>query len=171
MKTVVLFITLFTSTLMSLTAQNLTLVSEKAIIEFNYVSEKVTGSIAGIKATIQFDVNNLSKSSISGTADVKTLSTGIKKRDHHLYSSDYFNVDKYPVMSFRSTSIEKIEAGYKMKGIMNISGNENQIEFTFSFINQTFEGNGTIYMNDFKVMTKKEREKSMVLLKVVFPVN
>jgi polyisoprenoid-binding protein YceI len=157
-------------TAVHLTAQSLTLDAEKAVVNFNYVSEKVNGKISGIKATIHFDADHLSKSSITGTAQVKTLTTGIKKRDEHLYSADYFNADKYPVMSYTSTSFEKTETGYKMKGNLTISGNESPVEFTFTFVNSTFEGTAIIYMNDFKVMTKKERENSKVVLKVYFPI-
>jgi polyisoprenoid-binding protein YceI len=150
--------------------QSLTLDAEKATVSFTYVSEKVSGSIKGIKATLIFDINNLAKSSISGTAEVKTLSTGIKKRDQHLCSADYFNAPKYPLMSYKSSSIEKIAEGYKMTGALTIAGTENKVEFIFTYTNSAFEGSGVIYMNDFKVMTKKERENSKVILHVLFPV-
>jgi polyisoprenoid-binding protein YceI len=150
-------------------AQSFTLDTDKAVVNFNYVKEKVTGSITGIKATIVFDIADLSKSSISGSADVKTLTTGIKKRDEHLKTDDYFNAPKYPVMSFKSTSFESIENGYLMKGKMTIAGTEKEMNFRFNFTNGTFEGTGTIYMNDFNIAGKKDREDSKVLLKVTFP--
>lgn len=153
------------------TAQSFKVDTDKAVVNFNYVKEKVTGSIGGIKATINFDINDLTKSSISGTAEVSTLSTGNKQRDTHLQSDDYFKMGKFAQMKFKSTSIEKTDEGYKMKGLLTISGTEKEVEFTFTFNNNVFEGKAAIFMNDFGVFSQKKMEDSKVLLKVSIPVK
>jgi polyisoprenoid-binding protein YceI len=152
-------------------AQTFKVDTEKSIVKFNYLKEKVEGSIGGIKATITFDVNDLSKSTIEGTAEVKTLSTGNKQRDTHLQSDDYFKMGKFAQMQFKSTSFEKTETGYKMKGKLTISGTEKEVEFNFTFNNNTFEGKAAIYMNDFGVFTQKNKDDSKVLLRVTIPVT
>jgi polyisoprenoid-binding protein YceI len=166
-----LFSLFLVATVVASKAQTFTVDSEKAIVKFNYVKEKVEGTVGSIKATVTFDVNDLSKATFEGTADVKALTTGNKQRDTHLHSDDYFKAGKYPQMKFKSTSFEKTETGYKMKGKLTITGTEKDVEFIFTFNNNTFEGKAAIYMNDFGVFTQKNRDDSKVLLKVTIPVK
>ncbi|MDA7803854.1 YceI family protein [Crocinitomix sp.] len=55
-------------------------------VKINFVADmqNTKGSISGFEATINFDRDNLAKSSIEGSVDVNTLKTGIEKRDEHL---------------------------------------------------------------------------------------
>lgn len=165
---IILFLLAFSSVAK---AQSLTVDTEKAIVKFNYVKEKAEGAISGIKATIIFDGADLSNATITGTATVKTLTTANKARDKHLQSDDYFKAAKYPQMLFKSTSIEKTDAGYKMKGLLTITGVEKEVEFTFTFSSNLFEGKGAIYLNDYGVFTQKNREDSKVLLRVSIPIK
>jgi polyisoprenoid-binding protein YceI len=167
----VLFSLFLAAAFVSAKAQTLTIDSEKAVVKFNYVKEKVEGTVTGIKATVTFDINDLTNAVIEGTAEVKALTTGNKQRDTHLHSDDYFKSGKYPQIKFKSTSFEKTETGYKMKGKLTITGTEKDVEFTFTFNNNTFEGKAAIYMNDFGVFTQKNRDDSKVLLRVTIPVK
>ena len=65
-------------------AQELSLDTEKATVSFNFVAEKVKGTVSGIDATLSLNLSDLGSSTIQGTADVSTLSTGTKMRDKHL---------------------------------------------------------------------------------------
>ena len=92
--------------------QTLKIDHENAIVNFNFVSEKTTGTVKGIKETIVFDAKNLSIASFQGSADVTTLSTNNKMRDNHLQQEDMFNAKKYPTMDFKSSSIKSTEKGF-----------------------------------------------------------
>lgn len=57
---------------------------------------KVSGKMAGMKVTGNYDDENIFASRFVGTIDVSTIDTQITMRDNHLESSDYFDVGKYP---------------------------------------------------------------------------
>ena len=150
--------------------QSLTINSEKAIVDFNFVSEKTVGTVKGINATINFDTSNLSVSSIEGSADITTLSTENKMRDKHLQQEDMFNAAKFPNMAFKSTSIESTEKGFAMKGLLSIKGTNKEVLINFTFKDNTFIGKTIVYSNDFDVFSKKKRDDSKVLIKITIPV-
>lgn len=58
------------------------------------------------------------------TIDVASINTEIKMRDDHLRSADFFEVEKYPKMTFKSTSVEKTKTAnrYKLKGNLTMHG-------------------------------------------------
>ena len=66
----------------------------------------VRGQFNKISGTVYFDPLNINASSVELVIDVASIYTGIRKRDDHLRSSDFFNVDTCPTMSFKSTRIE-----------------------------------------------------------------
>lgn len=155
----------------STTAQTLKVNSEEAKVEFNFLSEKTTGTVTGLKAEIKFDAKDLSKSSISGTVDITTLATGNSKRDAHLQQEDMFSAKKFPTMNFKSASITKTENGYLMKGEVTIKGTAKEVEVPFTFKDNMFEAKMILYSNDFDVFSKKKREDSKVLVKITVPVS
>ena len=150
--------------------QTLKVNNDKALVEFNFVSEKTTGTVKGINATIVFDAANLSISDFHGAADVTTLSTNNKTRDNHLQQEDMFNAAKFPTMVFESSSIEKTEKGYAMTGYFYIKGIRKEVVINFTYKDKVFVGRTVIYSNDFDVFSKKKREDSKVLVKITIPV-
>ncbi len=66
----------------------------------------VRGQFNKISGTIYFDPLDINASSVKLVIDVASIFTGIRKRDDHLRSPDFFDVDKYPVISFNSTRID-----------------------------------------------------------------
>jgi polyisoprenoid-binding protein YceI len=156
---------------LTVTAQTLKVDSEKALVKFNFLSKKTIGSVTGLKAEIKFNVEDVSKSSISGTIDVTTLTTSNNKRDTHLQQEDMFNAAKFPTMDFKSTSITKTETGYLMKGEVTIKGTTKAVEIPFTFLENVFVAKLIIYSNDFEVFSQKKREDSKVLVNITVPVS
>jgi polyisoprenoid-binding protein YceI len=57
------------------------------------------------------------------SADVNSVNTEVEMRDNHLRSADFFEVEKYPKMTFNSTSIKKITKDkYKLSGNLTLHG-------------------------------------------------
>ena len=67
----------------------------------------VLGAFKDYTATIYYDPSDITKSSVQFTARVASLDTGVKQRDDHLRSADFFDVEKYPEMTIGSTRIER----------------------------------------------------------------
>lgn len=151
-------------------SQDLKIKAESVKLNFNFVDESTKGSLSNLKAEIKFDVSNLSNSSISGTADVNTLSTGNKMRDKHLKSDEYFDLAKYPVIQFKSSSITKEGDSFKMKGNLTIKSIEKEVEFVFTYKENVFKGGTTIYAQDFGIWGKGKREKSKVIISIEIPI-
>jgi len=79
----------------------------------------VRGEFGGVTGEVMLDDKDPAKSTVKATIDVKTLSTGQEKRDGHLKSPDFFDVEKFPTMTFESTKVSK---GAK-KGSWKVEGN------------------------------------------------
>jgi len=57
------------------------------------------------------------------TTDMATINTEVKMRDDHLRSADFFDVEKFPTMTFKSTSIQNAGKGkYKLTGNLTVRG-------------------------------------------------
>lgn len=82
----------------------------------------VHGSFRGVTGAVHFDPADLSKSGVDATIDVNTVSTGVDGRDKHLRSPDFFDVAKYPTMTFKSTGVVKNGDHFDVKGDLTLHG-------------------------------------------------
>ena len=82
----------------------------------------VRGSISGVAGTIVWDEKDPSKSSVEDTIDVTTLTTQTAQRDQHLKSPDFFNVEKYPTITFKSTKIASVNGKLQVTGDLTLAG-------------------------------------------------
>jgi polyisoprenoid-binding protein YceI len=65
----------------------------------------VKGVFGKVRGTVDIDDKNISNSRVAVTIDTDSISTGVAKRDEHLRSADFFDVAKYPTMTFVSTQV------------------------------------------------------------------
>ena len=83
----------------------------------------VRGSFHDVKGALQFDAAIPDKSSLDVVIQAASIDTGIEKRDNHLRSQDFFEVEKFPALTFKSTKFEKVADGvFKVTGDLNIHG-------------------------------------------------
>jgi polyisoprenoid-binding protein YceI len=82
----------------------------------------VRGSISGVTGTVVWDEKNPSKSSVEATIDAKTVSTNNEKRDAHLKSPDFFNVEKFPTLTFKSTGVTSANGKLQVVGDLTLGG-------------------------------------------------
>ncbi len=89
----------------------------------DHIYAKVRGRFTDYSGTLNFDPDNLKDSKISFEIKVKSIDTGISKRDKHLLSDDFLDASKYPLIKFASTSITKTEGNtYNINGTLTIKG-------------------------------------------------
>ena len=151
-------------------AQTLKVKTDAVKISFLADKQKTTGTIGGFEAKIIFDTDQLAKSSISGTVDVATIDTGIKKRDEHLRSSDYFDAEKYPHISFNSAAFERTENGFKMVGKLKIKDKMNEEVILFTFKDNVFKGEMNIQLSNYDVGDFSTAKKNGVAITFQIPV-
>lgn len=90
----------------------------------------VKGSINGLKGVLQHNQADPTRSSVTVSADVNTLSTGDEQRDTHLKSADFFDAAKFPEMTFRSTAVKSSGGGeLKVEGELTIHGVTKPVTF------------------------------------------
>jgi polyisoprenoid-binding protein YceI len=80
----------------------------------------VTGEAGSVSATLNFDDKDVTKSKVDATIDLNDLKSGVEKRDQHLKSPDFFDVAKFPKMTFKSTKVEKAGDNLKVTGDLTI---------------------------------------------------
>ena len=107
---------------------------------------KVEGSFKGMKGDVNFNPDDLKNSSFEVTIDVASVDTDNSLRDKHLRSEDFFEVEKYPTIKFKSSSIvrSKKQSYYIAKGKLTIRDVTKDIKIPFTYENNTFQGNLSI---------------------------
>lgn len=151
-------------------AQELTINFAGVKISFLADMQKTRGTISGLKAHIHFNADNLSQSKISGSVDVKTLDTGIPKRDEHLKSSDYFDAATYPTMTFKSGTFKQENGKYTMTGLMKIRDIERQETIEFTYENKVFKGETTIQAALYKIGNYADKAPDKTNVKIWFEI-
>jgi len=71
------------------------------------VISTVSGTFSKFDAIMECNKPDFTDAVITFEADVNSVSTNNEQRDAHLKSDDFFNAEKYPKITFKSTSIEK----------------------------------------------------------------
>ena len=89
----------------------------------NTISD-VEGLFNKFDATITASEADFSDAVFELSIDASSIDTEVKMRDDHLRSEDFFHVEKFPTITFKSTSIEKADKKdrYKLKGELTIHG-------------------------------------------------
>lgn len=89
---------------------------------------KVKGGFEKITGTFHYDQSDLSKSNVTVSIDVSSINTKEPQRDAHLKSADFFDVEKYPSMEFRSTRFYKDGSDLYVSGDLTIHGVTKPVE-------------------------------------------
>ncbi len=85
------------------------------------VISTVTGKFNDYSGFIDAEGDDFENAYAEFTAKVGSISTGVADRDAHLKSDDFFNAEKYPDLTFKSTSFTKVDdETYKLKGNLTI---------------------------------------------------
>ncbi|HEX7727842.1 MAG TPA: YceI family protein [Terracidiphilus sp.] len=71
----------------------------------------VKGSFSGITGTLAYDPASVAAATVEAEIPVSTLSTGDAQRDAHLKSADFFDAEKFPTFTFKSTGVVSDGAG------------------------------------------------------------
>ncbi len=141
---------------MSISAQNWKPTTATVDFKIRMFGLGVNGNLKGLSGTVIFDPNNLPLSNISVSVDAKTIDTDNFLRNKHLREKEeFFNVNKYPTISLKSTKVEKTTNGYIGFFDLTMKATTKNIKIPFSFV-QTgnkgqFKGSTTINRNDWKV--------------------
>lgn len=84
------------------------------------------------------------KSKVEAEADIGSIDTGVEKRDGHLKSADFFDAEKFPKMSFKSSEISGKPESFKMTGDLTIKGKTKKVTFDSKYLGSAVDGYGNL---------------------------
>lgn len=123
------------------------------------------GSFNDCQATITYDKDDLSAFSADVTIDVKSVDTKNKKRDDHLVNADFFDAEKFPQITFKSSTLKDVGGQLTIVGDLTIRGMTKEISIPveiagpiaspFGFDAIGITGETTINRQDFGVSWNK----------------
>ncbi|WP_425829125.1 YceI family protein [Streptomyces fractus] len=94
----------------------------------------VKGSFSDFTGSLHLDGSDPAKSTASFDVQMASISTGNEDRDGHLKSADFFKIDEFPTMTFRSTSAESLGGDdYRITGDLTILGTTKPISIDLEF--------------------------------------
>lgn len=92
----------------------------------------VPGFFRDFTGAVVYDAKDVSKSSVTFTAKATSVDTGVAGRDTHLRTADFFEVEKYPDITFKSTKVEKKGSDWIVTGDFTLKGVTKSISFPFT---------------------------------------
>ena len=93
---------------------------------------EIPGFFRDITGAIIYDAKDPSKSSVTFTAKTTSIDTGVPNRDNHLRTADFFEVEKYPDVTFKSTKVEKKGNAWAVTGDFTMKGVTKSLTFPFN---------------------------------------
>lgn len=136
---------------------------------------KVKGSFNKFEASILANPSDLTTAEIDFTVDVDSIDTRNADRDNHLRSADFFDVEKNPTLTFKSTKIVKTdEDEYDVTGNVTLNGVTQEETFSITFEGQGkdpwgnekagFSGKGKVKRSDYGLTYNAALETGGVLI-------
>jgi len=105
---------------------------------------KVRGRFRDLEGQIVLDESDISRSSVTATIEVDSIDTGNKRRNAHLLAADFFDVEKFPEIEFKSTSIRrgKDRDSLELAGDLTIKGKTVPIALSVNEMDRSRSPNG-----------------------------
>jgi polyisoprenoid-binding protein YceI len=98
----------------------------------------VSGAFNNFSGEVETIDSDFNSAEINLTAEVASISTNNEQRDGHLRSSDFFEMEKYPELIFKSTSIVKSGSdNYTLNGELTLKGISNPVKLNVEFTGLT----------------------------------
>jgi polyisoprenoid-binding protein YceI len=114
--------------------------SAHSLAEFSVKHMMVTtvkGRFDKVSGEVEFDEANPERSEVDVTIDTASITTRDEKRDAHLKSADFFEVEKYPTITFKSTKVEKTGNNeFRVTGDLTLHGVTKQVVLETEYAGQ-----------------------------------
>jgi polyisoprenoid-binding protein YceI len=143
--------------------------------KIRHLFTKVNGSFQKVEGTFTFDPQHPEAGSVEAVIDAASITTRNEKRDNHLRSPDFFDVAKFPQITFKSTKVEKDDAGMRLIGDLTMHGVTKPVTLNLEFLGagphmlpgsqvSGFSATGTLNRKDFGLEWNKALETGGTLL-------
>ena len=107
-----------------------------SIVEFSigFAFSRIKGRFTHSKGTILYDSVAPGNSSITIIIESKSIDTGWPHRDEHLRTADFFDVERFPTITFQSERLEQVANGWIATGVLTMHGVTREITIPFRFL-------------------------------------
>ena len=119
----------------------------------------VKGRFGGVEGVITGDPSDWTTASVDVTIDAASVDTRNQDRDNHLRSADFFDVEKYPHITFKSTKVTKTgENTYDIEGDLTIRGVTKPVTLKATYLGSAKDpwGNEKIGFNATTKVNRKD---------------
>ena len=118
----------------------------------------VRGKFADFKVEITYDDRDVTKSSVNAVIKAASIDTGIQRRDDHLRNADFFEVEKFPEITFQSKHIEKKGKDFVAHGTFTMHGVSKEIAlpFTINGVRKGADGKTTLGVTARTTLNRKD---------------
>jgi len=113
---------------------NFTVDKAHSQINFNVkhmVLSKVQGNFSEYEIDLNFNEQEVTKSSVTAVLQAGSISTANEDRDNHLKGADFFAVEQFPALEFSSTKVTKAQDGYLLHGNLTMHGVTKEVQIPF----------------------------------------
>ena len=102
--------------------------------KIRHLVSQTRGGFNEFTGTIDFDEKKPEDAKIEAVIQVASIDTANAKRDGHLRTADFFDAEKFPTITFKSTKVKAAGKGkYKMEGLLNMHGVEKPVTLDVVF--------------------------------------
>ncbi len=107
----------------------------------------VDGTLSGLEADLDFDPAHPEAAHLRASVPVSSIKTGIGLRDKHLQKPDYFDAERFPLLTLQSKAIRKIGPG-KYEGTFDLTmkGSTHEVQLPFT-VSAAHEFSGQLKVN------------------------
>jgi polyisoprenoid-binding protein YceI len=111
----------------------------------HYEINWVEGRFKDFNGVIHVNESDITKSTVEFTAKVESIDTGVAQRDQHLRTADFFDIAKFPEMTFKSTKVErKGKDSYVLTGDFTLKGVTKQVAIPFTLTGAIKDARGNM---------------------------
>jgi polyisoprenoid-binding protein YceI len=125
--------------------------------QVRHMFSKVPGKFDDFAGKIQFDEANPQNSSVEVTIKAASIDTGVDMRDKQLRSSDFFNVEEFPEITFKSKSVKQTgEETAEVTGDLNMHGVTKEVVLNVELLGKGAGDKGK-YLSGWEAKTNVKR--------------
>lgn len=118
----------------------------------------VSGTINGMKGTIDIDDKTATLKVVDVTLDASTINTNNEKRDAHLKDPDFFDVKNHPTITFKAKKITKKGGKYTLVGDLTMRGKTKEVTFKNGELTKAIKDPWGVQRRGFVTTTKINRQ-------------
>lgn len=129
-----------------------------------HILSKVSGEFKDYDGSFSFDPAKPESDKVDVTIQANSISTDNEMRDHHLQSADFFDAEKYPTLTFKSTNVVKGDGDnkYKVTGDLTIHGVTKSVVLDVDYLGADTmpmgkDGKAVAKINGFSATTQIDR--------------